>query len=280
MTIKLNYPALGSPAAHLDLIRSGEADIGFTAHGYSGDDAFPRAKIGQFSFLGDAFGASHAYSKVYGKLLNADEEHEAEGVHLMGVYQHGPGALMLKDKVIRTPDDYKGLRIRTSGGYISLLLQDLGVETVPMSPFDVRDAMADGSLDGVAFAVGGSTTFKVEEVVTYISTLPGGYYNTSFFVAMSQQAAGRMSPEDFAAVKRYSDEVIHVLAAKTYDQSDYLSINPFLERNTVVEQVPDETLAYVTEIASGYEARWTEQIAAQGYDGERALAHTRRITGG
>ena len=277
--INLTFPALGSPVEHLELIQTGTADLGFAAHGYSGDQAFPRAKIGQFSFLGDAFGASHAYSKVYTQLLDADQEHLDQGVHLMGVYQHGPGALMLKDKVIRTPDDYQGLRIRTPGGYISLLMEDLGIEPVAMSPFGVRDAMAAGELDGVAFAVGGSLTFKVEEEVNYISTVPGGYYNTSFFAAMNPQSADRISSEDFATIKKYSAETIHVLAGKSYDQQDYESMAPFLERNTVVEPVPDETLAHVREIAAGYEQRWTEEIASQGYDGAKALAYTRRITG-
>jgi len=129
---------LGPPPAHLGLVQSGEADVGYSLHGYT-DDVFPRARVGQFTGLGDSYSASHAFSRIYRELLNGDEEHT--GMKMLGVFQHGPGVLMLKDKVVRGPEDFEGLRIRTSGGAIARLLTQMGAENVPMSPTAVAAAL-------------------------------------------------------------------------------------------------------------------------------------------
>ena len=191
VTVELLPKPLGPPPAHLGLVQSGEADLAYSLHGYT-QDAFLRARIGQFSFLGDAYSASHAFSKVYGRLLEAKQEHQ--GMKLLGLFQHGPGVMMLKDKVIETAADFEGLRVRTSGGYIASLLEDLGGVNVPMSPIAVREALIAGEIDGVAFPYEAGPAFNVVDQITFISELPGGYYNATWFLAMSEQAAGRIAP--------------------------------------------------------------------------------------
>lgn len=277
--VRLEYlPApLGPPPAHLELLQSGQADIAYSVHGYT-KNGFERAKIGQFSFLGDAFGASHAFSKVYGRLLEAEKEHE--GIRLLALFQHGPGVLMLKDRTINSPDDFNGLRVRTAGGYIGDLMNDLGAENVPMSPVAVGGAFDEGRIDAVAFPYEAAPAFGIVDKITSISELPGGYYNASWFLGMSEQAAGRISPEDLEEIRKYSSSVAHVLAAKAFDYADYLGLEAFKAKGTPISVAGDELLSHIKGLAEGYEARWTDTLAAENYDGKRALAYTRRITGG
>lgn len=266
----------GPPPAHLGLVQSGEADIGYAIHGYT-DDVFPRARIGQFTSLGDAYSSSHAFSRIYRELLDGDAEHT--GMKLLGVFQHGPGVLMLKDKVVRTPDDFKGLRIRTSGGAIAQLLELLGAENVPMSPAVVADAMIAGDVDGVAFPQEGALAFRTMEPTTFVSEFPGGYYNATWFLAMSDAAAAKVDPVDLALIEEYSFNTIPTLAAKAFDFADYVAREQFLARGTPVEAASDELVAHVRGLAAEGEAAWAAEVGAQGYDGEKALAFTRRLTG-
>ncbi len=277
VTVEIQFPPLGPPPAHLGLLQSGETDVAYSLHGYSGDEAFERAKIGQFSFLGDAFGASHAFSKVYGKLLKAEQEHE--NIHLLGLFQHGPGVLMLKDKVIRSPDDLKGLRLRTSGGYISGMLQEFGVESVPMPPTKVREALEAGTIDGVAFPYEAGPAFNIVDQISFVSEVPGGYYNASWFLAMSEQAKQRMAPSDFDLVEKHSSQVVHVLAAKAFDYADFLGKETMKAQGIAIEPANPELLSEIEVKAASYEERWAAQIAEDGYDGEKALSYTRRLTG-
>ena len=146
VTFRIAEKPLGPPPATYGMVAGGKCDVGFALHGFSGDDAFQRAKLGQFSFLGDSYSATQAYAEVYWDLLDPREEHKE--IKLLSSFQHGPGQLFLRGKSINGPEDFKGLRIRTSGGYISKLLQELGAETVIMPPQAVREAMLAGKVDG------------------------------------------------------------------------------------------------------------------------------------
>lgn len=267
---------LGPPPAHLGLVQSGDADVAYSLHGYT-QDAFQRARIGQFSFLGDAYSASHAFSKVYGKLLRAEEEHT--DMNLLGLFQHGPGTLMLKDKVINGPEDYQGLRIRTSGGYIASLMEDLGAINVPMSPIAVREALINGELDGVAFPYEAGPAFNVVDQITFISELPGGYYNATWFLGLSKAAAARVDPADLETITAYSKDTVHVLAAKAFDYADYLGREAFVERGVPIEPTSTEVTEHIRAIGTEYENQWSAELAKAGFEGERSLAYTRRITG-
>jgi TRAP-type C4-dicarboxylate transport system substrate-binding protein len=277
VAIEFIWPPLGPPPAHLDLLLEGKTDITFSIHGYSGPDAFPRAKIGQFSFLGDAYSASNAFSRVYGELLDAEEEHQ--NMKLLGLFQHGPGMMMLRNKEMRHIDDLRGLKIRNPGGYVSGLLQDLGIEPVAMPPTDARDALLAGTIDGIMFPYEGCDVFNVLDVVTQIIHAPGGFYNSSLFFGMNLQSAERLSPEDFETIQSFSRQTIHEYFAKAMDYADYVAIEKFKALGTPVLPLEGENLEIVRSKASSYETTWAEQVSGQGYDGLKALAYTRRITG-
>lgn len=278
--VRMTYldEALGAPPDHFDLLASGEADIAVSVHGYSGPEKFLRAQIGQFSFLGDAYSASQAFSRVYSQLLDAEEEHA--GIKLLGLFQQGPGVIMMRDREINDPSDFAGLTLRTSGGYISGLLQDLGVDTVAMHPGKVAAALADSSIDGVAFPIEGAIAFNLFDQVNYVSTVPGGYYNTSWFLGMSERASSQMSTADFATVQKIASDLVPVLSAKAFDYGDYLATEEFNRRGIPMVDVNTPTLNRITEIATGYEAQWSAALAETGYDGTKALSYTRRLTGG
>ena len=267
----------GPPPAHLELLRTGQIDVGFSIHGYSQNE-FARAKIGQFSFLGDAYSSSQAFSKVYGQLLRGEEEHT--GITLLGLFQHGPGMLMLKDKVIEKPEDFQGLRVRTSGGYISGLMSDLGATNVPMSPTDARQALIDGTIDGVCFPFEGATAFNIIDQITYVSEIQSGYYNSTWFHGMSNAAAARLPAEDLDIVKSYSHEMIPVLAAKAFDYADYIGKEQILASGIPIEPAAQSVINAVKNAAAGYETAWSDEMATAGFEGERALAFTRRLTSG
>lgn len=267
---------LGPPPAHLGLLESGEADIAYSLHGYT-PDRFNRAKIGQFSFLGDAYSASQTFSQIYGRDLRAPEEHE--GVKLLGLFQHGPGVLMMKDRTIRTVEDFRGLRVRTSGGYIAGLMEDLGAVNAPMSPTAVRQALTDGEIDAVAFPYEAGPAFGVTEEITSVSELPNGYYNATWFLGMSNAAAARVAPEDLAILENLSATLVHVLAAKAFDYADYLGKETFIAAGVQIDPTPPAVIEKIGTIAAAYEAEWSESLAAGGFDGAGALAAVRRISG-
>jgi len=200
-------------------------------------------------------------------------------MHLLGLFQHGPGIFMLKNKEINTIDDFAGLRIRTFGGAIAELATKLGVENVPMSPLVVKQAMADGEIDGACFPAAAAETFNLADETTFVSTYPGGYYNATWFLGLSNAAAKRLDPTDFDLIMRHSRTTVPTLGAKAFDYLDYLGYERYKAANIPVVPVSDETAAAVAVHAAESEAAWSKVVANQGYDGAKALAFTRRLTG-
>ena len=277
VTFRQSEKPMGPPPASYGIVAEGKADIGFALHGYSGDDAFKRSQVGQFSFLGDSYSATQAYAKVYWDMLDPAEEHKE--VTLLAAFQHGPGQLFLKNKTLNSVEDFKGLRLRTSGGYISKLLQDFGVETVPMPPFKVKEAMASGAIDGVAFPYEGGLAFGIVDETTEVSEIPGGYYNATWFLAMSPAAFDDLGRRDRRIIQQVSKEFVPVLAAKSFDYVDHQGYTLFKERGVTIRQAPEEIVASVKRDGGAYEQRWASELAAAGYRGDRALARMRALTG-
>lgn len=267
---------LGPPPVHYDLLRSGEADVVYTVHGYSGDRAFPRARIGQFSFLGDSFGASPVFSMVYNDDLDGAAEHE--GVEVMGVFEHGPGTMFFRDKDVRSVEDFKGLRIRNSGGYISELLAAMGAEAVPMPPTKVAEALALGEIDGVAFPYEGALVFGAINEIGHALELPGGFYNASFFVGMAQNKWDSISARDQRAIRQVSGILIAELAGKAMDEADYVGKQALLNAGAQIKRADAALMSDLETLAHGFEAKWIAQMNDTGYDGEYALEKMRRLT--
>lgn len=115
VTVRVLSSPLGSPPAHFDMAREGIADITYGLQSFTEDDRFLRARLGQFSFLGDdAVTNSEAFWTVYTEQLGAAEEHA--GTHLLGLFLHGPGMLHNNQRLIMSVADLNGLKVRVPGG--------------------------------------------------------------------------------------------------------------------------------------------------------------------
>ncbi len=274
--IEILEAPLGPPPAHLGLAQSGEADIVYTLHGYSGQEAFLRSQIGQFSFLGDSFGTAIVFSDIYRNELNASAEHE--GVELLGLWTHGPGLLFLNGVDIRTLDDFQQLRVRTPGGYITEMVTELGAENQFLSPGQISDAFTSDQINAATFPWEAAPAFGFADKVTTGLEMPGGIYNATWMLVMNSDAWNRISDRDQQIVQQVSGEVIGLLAGKSWDEADYLGKQRCADIGMTIQRASDELIADFADLASGYEQRWAQAVAAEGFDGDGALDLLRRRT--
>ncbi len=268
----------GAPPAHYDMAADGIADITYGLHSFTTDDRFLGSRIGQFSFLAeDAVSGSRAFWDVYTGQLNAEEEHE--GVKLLGLFLHGPGMLNNGTRKIEQPSDLDGLKIRTPGGYIADLMGDLGATTVFMSSGEVFEQLSRGIIDGVAFPPDGVTSFKLTDYLSHSMTIPGGFYNTSWFFVMNEGKWDEISPEDQAAIDAISGPVFADAVGAAWDASDIESIEEITEAGIEIHEASPAMVDAIKQAAAAREAEWAEAVAATGADGVAALKAFRAQTG-
>ncbi|MTI45289.1 TRAP-type C4-dicarboxylate transport system substrate-binding protein [Roseibium hamelinense] len=278
VTVRILPKPLGPPPAHYDLAADGIADITYGLHSFTKDDRFLRSRIGQFSFIGDtATDASKAYWDVYSGPLDAQEEHA--DTKLLGLFVHGPGMFHNNQRKIETPEDFSGLKIRTPGGYIAGLSQDLDITTQFMGPGEVYEKLSRGVIDGVTFPMEALQAFKLTDHIKYSMKVPGGIYNTSWFLVMNENRWDGLSDEDKAAIEKVSGAALAEMAGRVWDAADSNGASYVADTEIEVYDAPPAVVDAIRAIAEKREAEWAAAVQDTGFDGAAALAELRSQTG-
>lgn len=278
VSVRVLAKPMGPAPAHFDMAQDGIADITYGLHSFTTDDRFTRSRIGQFSFLtDDAVTGSKAFWNVYTGQLGAEEEHE--GVKLLGLFVHGPGVFHNNVRKIEKPEDFAGLKVRVPGGYISELMTDLGATTLFMSSPEVYEKLSRGVIDGVTFTYEALTAFKLTDDIKYSMRVPGGIYNTTWFLVMNEGKWNEISEEDRAAIEAISGETFAELVGVAWNEADEKALVEIDKAGIEIYDAPPAVLEDIKTHAAGHEAAWSEEISGDGFDGLAALADFRAQTG-
>ncbi len=276
VTVRIMGKPLGSPPAHFDMARDGVADITYGLHSFTEDDRFNRARLGQFSFLGDdAIANSTAYWSIYGGQMDAADEHK--GTHLLGLFMHGPGLLHNNVRKVETPADLAGLKVRVPGGYVGDLVSALGATPLFMSSPEVYEKLSRGVIDGVAFTYEAMTAFNLVDHIKYSMTVPGGIYNTTWFFVINEAKWNGLSDQDRAAIDAISGEAFAKRVGQAWNDADTVARQEIGDRVDFYE-APAEVVTALRDAAGKLETSWVGTLG-EGYDGAAALTEFRKMTG-
>lgn len=277
VTVRVLRKPLGSPPSHFDMARDGVADITYGLHSFTEDDRFNRARLGQFSFLGDdAVMNSEAYWEIYTSQLDAEQEHE--GTKLLGLFLHGPGLFHNNKLKIEEVSDFSGLKIRVPGGYVADLVSALGATPLFMSSPEVYEKLSRGVIDGVTFTYEALTAFRLTDDLKFSMTVPGGIYNTTWFLVMNEDKWGGISPEDQAAIEDVSGAAFASLVGKAWNDADLAATEEIEAAGIELYPAPPAVEEAIRTEAGKLEAAWAEGLG-DAYDGAGALAEFRQETG-
>jgi len=86
---------------------------------------------------------SVAYNRIHWKYL--DKANEYKGVHLLGVFTHGPGQMFNTKRPIRTLNDLQGMKIRTGGGIAEAMARALGASAFVKPAPESYELLSSGS---------------------------------------------------------------------------------------------------------------------------------------
>ncbi|EKE43057.1 putative extracellular solute-binding protein [Oceaniovalibus guishaninsula JLT2003] len=277
VSVRVLGSPLGAPPAHFDMARDGVADITYGLHSFTQDDRFDASEVGQFSFIGDdAVEASKAFWTVYTEDLGAIEDHA--GTKLLGLFVHGPGLYHNNQRKIEAPGDFAGLKIRVPGGYPAVLMEGLGSTPVFMPSTEVYEQLSRGVIDGATFTYEALTAFNLTDDIKYSMTLPGGIYNTTWFLVMNEGKWNQISPEDQQAIMDISGLAFAERVGKAWNDADDNARAEIEEAGIELYEANDEVLGTIREVANRLEQDWADALP-DGKDGTAALARLRDMTG-
>jgi TRAP-type C4-dicarboxylate transport system substrate-binding protein len=216
--------------ATFDAVHNGLADLSFIVHGYT-PGRFVTTQIAEFPFLGDhAEPASVAYQRLYARTPAMAAEHQ--GVKVLAVFTHGPGIVFNTKRPVTKMEELTGLKWRVGGGVVNEIGKALGMNVTLKPSTENYELLSSGVMDGTLFPAESVVAFKIDKVVRYGTTFPGGLYNTSFAFLMNQAKYDALPPEVKKAVDELAGEVAARMFGQGWDKVDRLGL-AFLQANGV-----------------------------------------------
>ena len=165
-------------------VKAGQADAAWCFHGYWANMT-PLADVIALPFLPvpSAEKGSEVLWKLYEKYPSIQKQFEANKVVL--TWTSNSYFLATRSKQVKTLDDMKGLKIRTTGGPPTEMIKALGAVPIAMGMPDVYLNLEKGVIDGALLPWEATYSFKLYEVAKYITHAPfhAVYFTQAFNIA-------------------------------------------------------------------------------------------------
>ncbi|MCP5266696.1 MAG: TRAP transporter substrate-binding protein [Burkholderiaceae bacterium] len=209
------------PPKTFDAVRDGIMDVSFGVHGYT-PGRYLLTKMAELPFLGDSpIASSVAYQRIYEKHLAKFNEHR--GLHVLSVFTHGPGVIFNGKRAVNGAADLEGLKFRVGGGMVNDVGKALGANITLKPAPQSYELLSSGVVDGVFFPDESITSFRLEKLIKYATTFPGGLYNTSFAFVMTPATWKKIPKQDQAIITKLSGEVAARHFGKFWEAEDVKS---------------------------------------------------------
>jgi len=266
--------AVSAPPGTFDAVRNGLADLSFTVHGYT-PGRFVTTQMAEVPFLGDSSEASSvAFQRMYAKYPAFADEHK--GVKVLAVFTHGPGIVFNTKRPIAKIDDLAGLKWRIGGGMVNEITKALGMNVTLKPAPESYELLSTGVMDGTLFPAESVEGFKIDKVIKYATTFPGGLYNTSFVFMMNQAKYDSLPADVKKIVDEMSGEFAARLMGRGWDKVDRRGM-AFMQANGVQFTKADAAFVKaVGEKTAPLEAKWIAEAEKKGLkDAKKVLGEFR-----
>jgi TRAP-type transport system periplasmic protein len=218
--VKINLlpKAVGAPAQHWELARKGVADITWGNFTYE-PERFKHVWFSELPMMGSNCEASSvALWRTYTQFLASNEAFK--GVTLLGTGMLGGGQFHHPAKVIDTPDDLKGQKVRMGGPIQKRLLEDLGAIPVAGPGTKAYELLEGGVIDASLHALESVVNFRLDGKLKNHTIIPGGLYDASFFIAMNEGKFKSLSAADQQAILKLSGEALSRRWGQQFDKQN------------------------------------------------------------
>jgi TRAP-type C4-dicarboxylate transport system substrate-binding protein len=172
--------------------------------------------------------------------------------------------------------DLSGLKFRIGGGMVNDISKALGMNVTLKPAPESYELLSSGVMDGTLFPAESVEGFKIDKVIKYATTFPGGLYNTAFVFMMNQAKYDSLSPDVKKAVDELSGEFAARMLGKGWDKVDRRGM-AFMQAAGVQFTKADGTFVKaVKDKTDPLEETWAKAAAAKGMkDPKKQLAEFR-----
>jgi TRAP-type C4-dicarboxylate transport system substrate-binding protein len=273
------YPAMqlgGTPVQLYDQAKDGVVDIVWTLPGNTAG-RFPRVEVFELPFMmNNAEATSKAYWEYY-QTLAADEFKDTQ---VLALHVHGPGMFHTKEKLVKTADDLRGLKVRGPTRQITKMLGYLGATPVGMPLPQIPDALSKGTIDGCVIPWEVVPSVKVNELTKFHSEFDpagGALYTTTFVMAMNKAKYNGLAPDLKKVIDANSGAATSAWLGKTQQGNDGIGRKSAVDRKNTIHTISAADAQEFKRKARLVEVEWVEDMNKRGFEGKKLLDTARAL---
>ena len=273
------FPAMqlgGAPPQLIDQVVDGTVDIVWTLPGYT-PNRFPRTEVFELPFMmanGDAEAMSRAYWQLGEEaMLDAD----FAGVHVLGLWVHGPGVIHSADP-INSVADLAGVSLRAPTRMTNALFSELGATPIGMPVPAVPEALSQGVIDATVIPWEVTSALRVSELVGNHTEFSGdALYVATFVLAMNQERYDSLPADLQAVIDEHSGLEFSAFAGRVMQEYDAPAREIAEDRGNSIVTLTEEQVAEWRTAAEPIVAGWVTEMDAAGIDGTALLERARAL---
>lgn len=269
VSFQLLPKAAASPQGSYDAVRNGIADLSYTVHGYM-PGRFVLTQVAEFPFLGDSSEAvSVAYQKIHDKHFAQLGEHQ--GVKVLAVFTHGPGIIHNSKHAVNSIEDLQGLKFRVGGGMANEIAKTVGMNVTLKPAPETFELLSAGVMDGSLLPAESIDAYRLDKLIKYSTTFPGGLYNTSFVMMMNTKRFEALSEKDQKAIERLSGVELARKLGRAWDRADRKGMAYMQAGGVTVIKASPQFVSQIQGRVASLEARWADASKAKGVQNPAAV---------
>ncbi len=266
----------GRPPELISQVRDGVVDIVWTVNGYT-PGLFPRTEVMElpFVYVNDPVAANLALHDMF----ESDLLEEYSGVEVMFLHVHAGQAIHMRDREVRSPDDFAGLKMRIPTRTGAWIIEALGASPVGMPVPDLPLALQKGTVDGAFIPWEIIPPLKIQQQTQYqIEGHDKARFGTTTFQVSMNKARWDSLPEDIQqAFRDASGRDWWAEVGRRWRDADEVGIKIATDAgNSHIVLSEEETAAFEEALAPVVD-RWIAEVEESGIDGATLVDKARDL---
>jgi TRAP-type C4-dicarboxylate transport system substrate-binding protein len=264
--------ALGKARDHFDMVTSGVTDLAFVIPTYTAG-RFPLSAVMELPFLAPNARVS---SRVAWELSTKGYfKKEYAGARMLSFWTTGPGNIFMINKLVKTLDDVKGMRLRSPGPQQTILLKELGISPLTLPISETYEALQRGMADGAIGPLSTVVDFRFYEVVKYYTIV--NIYATTMSLAMNEKTWNSLTPDLQKIIEDAAGSKMSAAAGASYDTYDQKGIEAGKKANGQIYTLPPDERTRWADKVKGLNEKWVSDMEAKGLPGKKISEEARNL---
>ncbi len=267
------YPAMqlgGTPVQLYDQARDGVVDVVWTLPGNTAG-RFPRIEAFELPFM---MNNAEATSKAYWEYVQTVAPDEFKDTQLLALQVHGPGMFHSASKLIKSPADLKGMKVRGPTRQVTKLLGALGATPVGMPLPQIPDALSKGTVEAAVIPWEVVPSVKVHELTRFHTEFPASgpaLYTTTFVMAMNKPKYESLAPDLKKIIDANSGMATSAWLGKTQQGNDPNGRKAAVDRGNTIYTLSSAEADEFIKLSSAIDDEWVVDMGKRGFDGKNLL---------